>query len=558
MLFDRFLLLNQTSSGKRFKLLRNFSIVSLSTFILATLWLAVFYRQRAIHDLIILSEENNVALTQVFSNTLWPKYGTFLSSTQTIPKQTLAADPRIRQLYQDMLDQFEGLHVVKVKFFDLQGRTVFSTELSQIGNDYSQESGFLTARSGTIVSQLEHRDSFNALETTIKNRQLLSSYIPVREAGAKGKIVGVFELYTDVTPLLEHVHSTQRAIVLGSLLSLAALYSILYLFVRRADHLLEKQYQQLQESEGRYRQQASELEQTLSELQQTQTQILQSEKMSSLGQLVAGVAHEINNPVSFIHGNLTYVQNYAQNLLKLVQSYQRHYPNPVDEIRAETEAIDLTFIQEDLPKTLDSMTVGSDRIREIVLALRIFSRLNEAEIKPVDIHKGIESTLLILQHRLKACPERPEIEVIREYGSLPLVECYSGLLNQVFMNILSNAIDALEEEAKKRTYQECLERPWQIKLRTSLLNDQWVQMAIADNGPGIPQPVQQRIFDPFFTTKPIGKGTGLGMSISYQIITERHGGILSCVSTPNQGTEFVIQIPIQQSVGNANSASNVN
>jgi signal transduction histidine kinase len=270
--------------------------------------------------------------------------------------------------------------------------------------------------------------------------------------------------------------------------------------------------------------------------------------MSILGQLVARVAHEINNPVNFIHGNLDYVQEYTQDLLAFVQLYQQYNPNPAPEIQTFAEDMDLEFLQEDLPKMLSSMKVGTDRIRQIVLSLRNFSRIDEAEFKSVDIHEGIDSTLMILQHRLKAKPEQPEIEVMKDYGIVPLVECYAGQLNQVFMNILVNAIDALEENNVKRTYQEIEENPSQIKIRTSVVNSTWLEVAIADNGVGISQEFQQRIFDPFFTTKPIGKGTGMGMSISYQIITQKHGGKLECCSNSGKGAEFIIQIPLRLKV----------
>ncbi len=286
-----------------------------------------------------------------------------------------------------------------------------------------------------------------------------------------------------------------------------------------------------------------ELEQTLQELQRTQSQLVQSEKMSSLGQLVAGVAHEINNPVNFIHGNLTPARDYIQDLLNLIELYQQYYPEPQSEIRAEIEAIDLDFVMEDLPKLLESMKVGTQRIREIVLSLRTFSRLDEAEFKDANIHEGIDSTLLILQHRLKVKENRPAIEVIKEYGDLPLVECYAGQLNQVFMNILVNAIDALDERDEKRTFVENQENPSAIHIRTELILDNQVKISIKDNAEGIPKSIRQRLFDPFFTTKPVGKGTGMGLSISYQIITERHGGKLQCISVPGEGTEFVILLP---------------
>jgi PAS domain S-box-containing protein len=286
---------------------------------------------------------------------------------------------------------------------------------------------------------------------------------------------------------------------------------------------------------------AKELGYALRELQRTQAQMIQSEKMSSLGQLVAGVAHEINNPVNFIYGNLTHANAYIRDLLNLLKLYQTHYPNPVTEVQAAVNAIDLDFLLEDLPKLLRSMKVGADRIHKIVASLRNFSRMDEAEMKAVNIHEGIDSTLMILQNRIKATPELPETQIIKRYGNLPKVECYAGQLNQVFMNILSNAIDALEEKfATCKTFQP------QITITTELLNNRHVRIGFSDNGPGIPDAVKRRLFDPFFTTKPIGKGTGMGLSISYQIVTEKHGGQLKCISDPPNGASFVIDIPIAQ------------
>lgn len=332
----------------------------------------------------------------------------------------------------------------------------------------------------------------------------------------------------------------------------------------------------LRESEAQLREKATQLEQTLQELKETQSQLIQTEKMSSLGMLVAGIAHEINNPVSFIYGNIPHATHYTQDLLHLINVYRQHNPNPAPAIQAEIEAIDLDFLSEDLPKLMNSMQMGADRIRQIVLSLRNFTRLDKTAREPVDLHQGIDNTLLLLQPKLKAKAAQLGIQVIKDYGDLPLVDCYAGQLNQVFMNILSNAIDALEEartlkqEGKEtissltrlatsscqaglttpnfdeyyasRTLEGTLTPT--IRITTELRDDNTAVVRITDNGTGIPPQIQQHIFDPFFTTKPVGKGTGLGLSISYQIVVEKHGGQLKCFSTPGEGTEFLIELPL--------------
>lgn len=291
--------------------------------------------------------------------------------------------------------------------------------------------------------------------------------------------------------------------------------------------------------------QARQFSETLKQLRQNQAQIVQAEKMSSLGQLVAGIAHEINNPINFVYGNLSHAAEYTQDLMRLLVLYQTHYPQPPPEIRAESDAIDLSFLIKDLPHLLASMQVGANRIQKIVLSLRNFSRTDEAEIKAVNIHEGIDSTLMILQNRLKAKPDRLQIQVIKNYGELPLVECYAGQINQVFMNLLSNAIDALEEADNGEQTGATPNSTPTITIHTEVLSTNCILIRIADNGAGIPENIQQRLFDPFFTTKPVGKGTGLGLSISYQIVTEKHRGSLKCVSRPGQGTEFRVEIPVK-------------
>ncbi len=293
---------------------------------------------------------------------------------------------------------------------------------------------------------------------------------------------------------------------------------------------------------------------------------LQNKKLLSLGQLVADVAHEINNPVNFICGNLNHANQYAQQLIELLSRYQQECPTSSPELQQYMEEVDFNFIMQDFPKLLSSMQMGSDRVRQLVLSLRNFSRTDAVEMQPTNLHDGLDSTLLILQHRLKPKSNTRGIHVICEYGDLPPVECYSNQINQVFMNLISNAIDALEE--KHQSTASCLatntsthsaqaisdtavsDRP-QITIRTMHIPDPQggvprAIICIADNGPGIPLSNQEKLFMPFYTTKPLGKGTGIGLSLSYDIIVNKHGGELHCYSQPGEGAEFWIELPVKQ------------
>ncbi len=285
--------------------------------------------------------------------------------------------------------------------------------------------------------------------------------------------------------------------------------------------------------------QTKTLKKALKQLKTTQAQMIQTEKMSSLGKMVGGIAHEINNPVNFISANLFHAEEYIKDLLDLIYLYQEHYPEPPKEIQSFIEDIDLDYLQGDFKQLVNSMRVGSKRIQDVILSLRNFSRLDEAELKEVDLHQGIENTLLILNSRLQQSQNNP-IEIVKEYNELPSVCCYPGQLNQVFLNLLENAIDALTLKSEEK----------QIQIKTSLIDSNWVAIHICDNGVGIPDKIQDQIFDPFFTTKPVGQGTGIGLSSSYHIITEVHDGKIECNSTVGEGTELIIKIPIKCSLCN--------
>ena len=548
--FKKFLLApTHTKELKPFKLLRSFSIISLSGFLLATYLLSAFYRQQAERNLIASTEENSIATAKVISNTLWSQYGKFLPSIQALDSDALVEDEAVVTISKVMADQVRGSTIVKIKTFDINGRVVLSTHPSGIGGRRSRSSGFLSAKQGQARGNLTYRKTFQALDETIKDRYLLSTYVPVYEQDNNDSVIGVLEIYTDVTSIVSQIEETQKTIALGSTLILAILYGLLFLFVRRAEHLLAAQYQQVQSSKNRYQLQAKDLEETLSQLRRTQSQMVQSEKMSSLGQMVAGIAHEINNPVSFIAGNVAPAQQYASDLLALINAYQAEHPAPSAALQQKLDDIELSFVAEDFPRLLQSIQNGAQRIESIVSALRIFSRLDESETKAVDLQTGIESALMIVQHRLKIQADRPAIEVIKNYETMPLVQCRANAINQVFLNILLNAIAAIDDYHAQRIKKEQSNKTseWQpkITITTQLSQEKEAIVIFADNGPGIPARIQEKIFDPFFTTKPVGEGTGLGLSISHSIVTKQHDGTLTCLSTVGQGTQLVIRLPFE-------------
>ncbi|WP_254566561.1 ATP-binding sensor histidine kinase [Oscillatoria sp. HE19RPO] len=422
----------------------------------------------------------------------------------------------------------------------------------------------IRTKQSLVLNDARYELTFSTDPYIIKNQPKSILCTPILD---RGQPIGLLYLENNSTKSAFTPERLEFLTVLSSQLAISLENSLLYANLSAASEDLKRANDQLEEAnqtlelrvQARTQQlkdKNQRLKQAMQELKQTQTQLIQTEKMSSLGQMIAGIAHEINNPVNFVYGNITHVGEYIQDLLHLIELYQEHSPETPGDIQEEIEAIELDFILTDLPKLLSSMKIGAERIRSIVLSLRNFSRLDESEMKQVDIHEGIESTLLILQHRLKGNPGYCAIEIIKNYSEIPQVECFPGQLNQVLMNLLANAIDALEcyrkEDAEagfselQGNSEPSFRRSPTIQIHTTKVSPNSVAIRIADNGPGIPKAAQKRLFDPFFTTKPVGSGTGLGLAICYQIIVEKHGGQIRCSSHPPDGAEFILEIPIKQ------------
>ena len=457
--------------------------------------------------------------------------------------QEQANNPKLKE------HSLEDKHCTVKKFDSKAGCDSVLSASSLVQDTYLQETrggAYSQGASYRVVSDI-YSAGFKSCYINLLERFQARAYVIV-PIFLGNKLWGLLATYQNSGSRKWKAAETKLVVEIGNQLGVA---------LQQAELLaqIQKQSEALRQSSQREREKAQELELTLDELRRTQAQLIHTEKMFSLGQMVAGVAHEINNPLSFIQGNLTPAREYFQDLLKLIKLYQQTYPNSTPEIQQLASLIDLDFLVEDWPKLMDSMHGGTQRIEEIVRSLKSFSRLDESELKPVDIHEGIENTLFILQHRLRSQGGGPAIKVIKDYSQLPLVSCYASQLNQVFMNLLSNAIDAIETQPSPRviTIRTSLGTGdwglgtgnWEEESQSLIPNSQYVVIQIADNGSGISEEVLHKIFDPFFTTKPVGSGTGLGLSISHQIVVEKHGGQLSCVSAPGEGTKMIVKIPVR-------------
>ncbi len=478
-------------------------------------------------------------------------------------------------LAQQELDQKELANALWEKnqemslFQDISTQITASLEVREVANLVIEEAGkIIPCTSGAIVllnpytDKLEVYAEFGKVNLDQQMRLPNPKIIQAILDSGKGEIINDtsqddrcdfpnFSLHSLICVPLKTKDRVIGLVEVGSEVDIAYTphdLKLLLMFADQAAVSIEKAflYEHSRNATAIAQETAEQLHQALVELRQTQAQLIQSEKMSSLGELVAGVAHEINNPVNFISGNLKHAEEYTKNLVEILFLYQNKYPGSDSEIEAFAEDIELDYLLEDLPNLISSMRVGVDRICQIVLALRNFSRSDRGKMSLVNIHDGLDSTLFILKHRMKDTDVSGGIEVVKNYTELPLVRCYAEQLNQVFMNLLSNAIDAIED-SKVAGHFDNKQEGGKIYITTELSENQTVTIRIGDNGLGMSEEVHSQLFNAFFTTKPIGKGTGLGLSISHQIVTQKHRGKLECFSKFGEGTEFAIELPIGRS-----------
>ncbi|MGB2925827.1 MAG: ATP-binding protein, partial [Limnothrix sp.] len=482
-------------------------------------------------------EATNVELVRTLSRSTPQEISNFITTASTLPNDELANHPSTKQFRRYIDQSTADLDITKIKIFEPSGRTVFSTDPQQIGEDKSNYTGFQAAIQDQIFSSLENHDPFLILRSRNNDqRTLYSSYIPIYnnelssiETNQKEPI-GVIEIYRDVTSMAQSTIRSERWIFASIFISFLLLYAALLIIVNRANTVLTAKKEELEDRNKQIQQQTNELQSTLHQLQTTQTQLIQQEKMSGLGRMVAGISHELNNPITFVQGNIEHTYTSMQDLLGLLHLYQQEYPNPSVEIQSKNEDIDLDFVAVDLPRCLQSMKTGTARIKDIVLALRIFSRLDEAGIKLIDLNQSFANVWSLLNYRLLAF----DICVIEKMETLPMIECDAAGINQVLFHIISNAIDALETSnvADK-----------QITIYTEQFDENSIWIRIKNNGKKIDKETIDYIFDPFFTTKSVGQGTGMGLTLAYQIVSKHHGDL--SVASTDEFTEFTIKLPIK-------------
>ena len=578
---------SEQTTARPFELVRYFSIASITTFAIAATILGFTYREQSVHDLVSQGEQQNIALTQSFANSIWNDFAPFLTTTQQLSDEELQQHPKIAQLQKQAFIQMKGSTVLKIKIYDLQGRTVFATDISQIGKDKRNSAGFKTALAGKTLSQLDHRDTFSAISGKLNNRNVLSSYVSISR---NGKVAGVFELYNDVTPLVARIEQSQRTIVVTSVLIFGALYLFLLCLMRYAAKVIDSQNQALQKSATAHKRQTVALKEAVDDLRTTQSQLVHQEKLAALGHLVAGVAHEINTPLGAIQasasnmnkaleGALAEIPQLPQKLtsgqqalfFQLVEQSQRHerlttssekrplrkamikqlqaweIENPrrvanllidmgivdnietfVPLIKHEQSAwiLQLSYNLTRLPVSNRTILKAVERASKVVFALKNYARQDHSGQQQFEkITTGIETVLELYHNELKH-----GIELTRDYQAEPEIWCYPDELIQVWTNLIHNGLQAMESNGS-------------ISISVQEVED-WCQVKITDSGKGMPPEIQAKIFDPFFTTKKAGEGSGLGLHISQQIIEKHQGMIL--VESESGHTEFTVWLPLTQ------------